>query len=84
MGWQFALDQAGAWASGIGQALNNNNSTLGISRGNFHQGGKRRKVEEPKMCRLWRLYAHFLYWLYPLIFQLRQAHSKDFPKSGKP
>jgi hypothetical protein len=22
MGWQFAFDQAGAWANGIGQALN--------------------------------------------------------------
>jgi chitinase len=25
MGWQFAFDQAGAWAKGIGQALNANN-----------------------------------------------------------
>jgi chitinase len=28
MGWQFALDEAGAWANGIGQALNTNNCTL--------------------------------------------------------
>ena len=28
MGWQFAFDQGGAWANGIGQALNTNNSTL--------------------------------------------------------
>ena len=28
MGWEFALDQAGAWANGIGQALNTNNSML--------------------------------------------------------
>jgi chitinase len=27
MGWQFAFDQAGAWASGIGQALNTSNTT---------------------------------------------------------
>ncbi|HTD15983.1 MAG TPA: glycoside hydrolase family 18 protein, partial [Chthoniobacterales bacterium] len=27
MGWQFAFDQAGAWANGIGQALNTTNST---------------------------------------------------------
>jgi hypothetical protein len=28
MGWQFAFNQAGAWAKGIGQALKMNNSSL--------------------------------------------------------
>jgi hypothetical protein len=40
----------------------------GIALGNCHQGRKRRKVAEAKVCRLWRLYAHFLCWLYPLIW----------------
>ena len=28
MGWQFAFDQGGAWANGIGQALNTGNTTF--------------------------------------------------------